>query len=523
MNNDFSKSYNDFYTTSILLFALLNAIFSAFLIFHLLYSGIFLLAFSIGILIYYFYNLKRKTTKIANMRVESNVLSNMLSYIPFNISINDLNDKPIISNEEPAMPSKSKILKSLKISDNLEINKIKINNEILSYLCYHNSINDNYHNPVSHINIQFDITNILKDCPNTHLLDDKDRYIYNAFNNSSDGILIFSYENSQPKEYIYSNARLNNMILPYHVSSNILDLFHKSEIERLRCIFSNLSTQPMLFESLMINDSGYFPIEAHANITKINNKDLLILNIRDTSLRKELEHKRDKNRILVVGRNSHSSIIRILHLVLSKIYEHIKISKESSSNIMKSYYDLKDEANTIINAQEQILYTIRDLISFYTPSNIKSLINTKSFIEGIISTLYIKDILNNTTITTIQKGDIKDIYVDEHALKFVLISLINNAIENINIKKGTNFYGKIYITIEGFSEDSIKISIEDNGGGVDDNKIDRIFEIFYSTQENKMGLGLTRAKIVIEDILFGSIKANNTKDGLKIDMTIATK
>lgn len=525
MNNNISKPPSDFNNTAITLFTILNIGFSAFLLLNSLYSGILLLSLSLIILFFYFYNLIKKTIKIINYRVDPNKLLLILEHIPANIAIKDSNDNVIFSNIKSSSirVDDYQILQTINIDNYSNINKIKVNNKIHSIICYKNSIDDVNHNPKIYIHIEYDISHILKDNCDISELNNKEKYILSAFENSSDGILIFTYNNSQPKEYIYSNATLNNMILPNTISNNILEVFHKSEQERVKYIFANLTNQSILFESLILNDTSYFPAEIHTNIIKINNTNIIVLNIRDITFRKEIESERNKKRVLSTENHNNLSIINILHLTLTKIYKYIQSSKESCMNIKSLHYDLKDEAISIINSQEQILLTIRELIAFYTPPNIKSLINIKTFIENIISVIYIKEVINNNTITIIQKGDIQDIYIDESSLKFVLIAIINNAIENINITKGTNFYGNIIINIENLNEDFIKISIEDNSGGVEENKLNRIFDAFYTTRESKMGLGLTRAKIVIEDILFGSIKASNTKDGLKIDMIISIK
>jgi signal transduction histidine kinase len=61
--------------------------------------------------------------------------------------------------------------------------------------------------------------------------------------------------------------------------------------------------------------------------------------------------------------------------------------------------------------------------------------------------------------------------------------------------------------------DNFIARIYDNGLGIDDNKINKIFEPFYTTKEkNKgIGIGLTIVKSIVEEKMLGKISVNNNK------------
>ena len=59
--------------------------------------------------------------------------------------------------------------------------------------------------------------------------------------------------------------------------------------------------------------------------------------------------------------------------------------------------------------------------------------------------------------------------------------------------------------------DKIYIKVIDNGVGIDDNKISRLFEPYYTTKEKGTGLGLSIVKKIIEDH-DGSIKIEKNKN-----------
>ena len=68
---------------------------------------------------------------------------------------------------------------------------------------------------------------------------------------------------------------------------------------------------------------------------------------------------------------------------------------------------------------------------------------------------------------------------------------------------------------------NIKIKIFDNGGGIDKDIIDKIFDQFYSQKlEQSTGLGLYMSKVIIEERMRGEIKVKNIKNGTMFKITI---
>ena len=62
-------------------------------------------------------------------------------------------------------------------------------------------------------------------------------------------------------------------------------------------------------------------------------------------------------------------------------------------------------------------------------------------------------------------------------------------------------------------EGGVCASVEDNGGGIDAQDMDRIFEPYYTTKQelNKAGLGLYMAKLTVEEHSGGQLTAENVK------------
>ena len=97
-------------------------------------------------------------------------------------------------------------------------------------------------------------------------------------------------------------------------------------------------------------------------------------------------------------------------------------------------------------------------------------------------------------------------------LSQVIINLFNNAKDIIKEKKIAD--GWIKIDLKKIDQNAI-ITIEDNGGGVPSNIINKIFDPYFTTKHKSVGtgLGLHMSKDIIEKSLNGHLSINNSNNG----------
>ena len=125
--------------------------------------------------------------------------------------------------------------------------------------------------------------------------------------------------------------------------------------------------------------------------------------------------------------------------------------------------------------------------------------------------------LSNTDIKVINNiNDVDDIHINivVGELSQVLINILNNAkdvLEENNIRDKS-------ITISLKKEDyKITIIIDDNGGGISENIIDKVFDPYFTTKHKSQGtgLGLHMSKDIIENHLNGKLYIENIEDGAR--------
>ena len=98
----------------------------------------------------------------------------------------------------------------------------------------------------------------------------------------------------------------------------------------------------------------------------------------------------------------------------------------------------------------------------------------------------------------------------KNRLMQVIINLLNNAKDALNLKNTEDKNIKISID----SDDKFAyISVQDNGGGIDESVMDKIFKPYFSTKNNKStGIGLYMSKQIVEQFN-AEITASNSDGG----------
>jgi signal transduction histidine kinase len=185
---------------------------------------------------------------------------------------------------------------------------------------------------------------------------------------------------------------------------------------------------------------------------------------------------------------------------IASILALLRFGKEEkrSAEVLDGYYrEMEDNI-------EFMSETIDDFRTFYQPKectteeNIDELIHRSlEFVEGSIRK---KDITVHTSLEKITHL----LYANEFLQ--VMINLIKNAVDALPSQ------GELWIRLYR-KEGMIVIEVEDNGKGIDKEKIDKVFDPYFTTKEDSMGLGLYMSKIIIEKHMYGSISVENLPRG----------
>ena len=117
--------------------------------------------------------------------------------------------------------------------------------------------------------------------------------------------------------------------------------------------------------------------------------------------------------------------------------------------------------------------------------------DTNTLLAKVLATVQDRLDLQHMTSRIIIKSGAETVLADEGMLCVALSNLCINAIEAMEPGKG-----QLELTA-GLVGDRVQICVEDNGKGIAQENIQRLFQAFYSGRRGGMGLGLTSARTIL--------------------------
>jgi two-component system, sensor histidine kinase and response regulator len=190
--------------------------------------------------------------------------------------------------------------------------------------------------------------------------------------------------------------------------------------------------------------------------------------------------------------------------VLSLIIQDVKeayTEEEIDSNYINDF--IKDGMNSVNFMSE----TITHLLSFYQDKGSIKPFSVKDSVNAIIQIFAPALEKHRICIDVVVVQDFTLLAI-ENDLMQVILNLVANAKDAIEAKALQS--GKIVITI-----DNKCITVEDNGGGLKEDILEKIFEMNYTTKEGGSGIGLSLVKSLVEDKLHGNISVENIQEGAR--------
>ncbi|MGM0411030.1 MAG: ATP-binding protein [Bacillota bacterium] len=171
---------------------------------------------------------------------------------------------------------------------------------------------------------------------------------------------------------------------------------------------------------------------------------------------------------------------------------------KTSAEVLKGRFNdnnSKQLFNNVLSEIDRMNNLISDILNYAKPQEPEfKLINIKDKINETLSLMEKK--FKNNSIQVNKNFPEENIYlkIDPKQLKQILINLYMNA---VNAMIGS---GKLEVSMTSINEEKIKITIKDNGKGIESENINKIFNPFFTTFPKGTGLGLAVVKrLVLEN------------------------
>ena len=259
---------------------------------------------------------------------------------------------------------------------------------------------------------------------------------------------------------------------------------------------------------------------ADENLYSITLTDITEVEAYKSELQEKIKKIKEKQQILIQNSKMASMgemIANIAHQwrqplnSLSALHTVLMMDYEDNERLTKEEIDqFKKESSQYIHKMSS---TIDDFRNFFSPTKEKEQFVVSDAIKESIK--FVRDSYLDSNVELIDKTQDRDTQICSYKneLMQVIMILLNNSRDAV----AGNKIKKPQVVVDLLRrDDKIEIRVKDNGGGIDDDIMERIFEPYFTTKfkSDGTGVGLYMSKMIIEDSIGGELILKNDKDGV---------
>lgn len=245
----------------------------------------------------------------------------------------------------------------------------------------------------------------------------------------------------------------------------------------------------------------------------------------DITKQKELEQELLEQEEMMIAQSRHVAMGEMIGMIAHQWRQPITgIAMEANNLLLDVELDevnnerIIQKSKAILKQTEHLSKTIDDFRNFFRPNKEKDEVK---IVDVLMEAQQImgKSLEHHNITLSIESDEYETIHTYSREMLQVFLNLIKNAQEAI--EQNTPAGGRIDANVID-KGDSIVITVSDNGGGIEESILNRIFEPYFSTKGKKTGtgLGLYMSKTIINKHFHGSINVRNANKGVEFSIII---
>ena len=184
-----------------------------------------------------------------------------------------------------------------------------------------------------------------------------------------------------------------------------------------------------------------------------------------------------------------------LNVVMPMVDEYAK--KHPDLEIMHMSYpefreDIFELLDNVQHGSRQIKFIVRDLKVFSKPAKDKRIevIDLKPIIEKVVAFCRSKIKRTVKTFNVHIPESLPEVLIDSQSLGQILINLLINAAQAFEKPMDENSNVNLVVSMDNSRKNRLIIEVIDNGGGMDEKTLEKIFTPFFTTKSSEDGIGL---------------------------------
>ena len=153
--------------------------------------------------------------------------------------------------------------------------------------------------------------------------------------------------------------------------------------------------------------------------------------------------------------------------------------------------------NNIVQAAHRAAEIIDSTLAINKKENrTRAPLNLNELIQEVLALLESELQGYHIAVRTTLNEMIPEVLADRVQLQQLMVNLVENAIEAMSFVAGRSRVLHLKTELDGVR--NILVTVEDSGPGIDSNNIERIFDRFFTTKAQGMGMGLAICRTIIE-------------------------
>ena len=179
---------------------------------------------------------------------------------------------------------------------------------------------------------------------------------------------------------------------------------------------------------------------------------------------------------------------------------------------------LEEKLDDILMQVKYMSQTVNDFQHFFNPIKDKMFFNVFDSIQSVLDLVKSEYFHKNIIVSLNGDKSINAVGLPNEVNQ-VILSLLKNSKDEFVKNPHSNM--KVNINVTSIDDKAI-IEVSDNAGGIPDDIIDEIFDIYVTTKQDGSGIGLNISKSMIEDHMDGRMYVENIENGAKFTILLPT-